>query len=182
MSQRTTPSSQLRTVTAPMRSRVRIRGSLAPQGAVLHQGHRTRKVYMGPARVFENGDEATAAVAAGEIEPGDVVVIRGQSASVEDSDLSSVTSALEVQRLDEDVALVTDGPCPATGGGTVVGEVSPAATAGGPLAWITDGEPVRIDVREGRVDVLVDLAGRVAGNGGPVRVSNRPTTFWMSAG
>ena len=73
----------------------------------------------------------------------------------------AVTAALAGHRLDEDVALVTDGRFSGASHGIVVGHVSPEAAAGGPLAFINDGDPIRIDVREGRVDVLADLAGRL---------------------
>jgi dihydroxy-acid dehydratase len=137
-------------------------GSLAPEGAVVKLVGHGRRVHLGPARVFDGEAAAFAAVQAREIHPGDVLVIRGEGPRGGPGmpEMLAVTAALSGQGLADEVALVTDGRFSGASHGLVVGHVSPEAASGGPLAYVVDGDPIRIDVSERRVDVLADLQGR----------------------
>src|SRR5262249_21178223 len=124
-------------------------------------GH-DRELHEGPARVFEHEEAAYAAVAAGAISAGDVVVIRneGPRGGPGMREMLQVTGALVGAGLADDVALVTEGRFSGATHGFMVGHVSPEAADGGPIARVRDGDRIRIDVAARRLDVLADLAGR----------------------
>jgi dihydroxy-acid dehydratase len=157
-------------IETPLKSRGGIavlRGNLAPEGCVVKLAGHDRTEHRGPARVFDSEDDCFAAVKAGTIEPGDVVVIRyeGPAGGPGMREMLHVTGALVGEGLGDDVALVTDGRFSGATHGFMVGHVSPEAFHGGPLAALREGDTVVIDVeaRELRVELSDDeLAARLA--------------------
>jgi dihydroxy-acid dehydratase len=136
-----------------------LHGNLAPEGCVVKMAGHERPFHRGPARVFEREEDAFAAVRAGRIRPGDVVVIRyeGPRGGPGMREMLGVTAALVGQGLGEQVALITDGRFSGATRGLMVGHVAPEAARGGPIAAIREGDPVVIDVNE-RV-LHLDLPG-----------------------
>ena len=128
-----------------------LRGSLAPGGCVVKMSGHERSHHRGPARVFEREEDAFAAVSAGAIRAGDVVVIRyeGPRGGPGMREMLGVTAALVGQGLGESVALVTDGRFSGATRGLMVGHVAPEAAMGGPIAAVREGDLIEIDV-EGR--------------------------------
>jgi dihydroxy-acid dehydratase len=125
-----------------------LRGNLAPEGGVLKvTGAGTRR-HAGPARVFDCEEDAFAAVSAGRIQPGDVVVVRyeGPKGGPGMREMLAVTAALVGQGLKDRVALVTDGRFSGATHGLMIGHVAPEAAVGGPIALLRDGDRVEIDV------------------------------------
>jgi dihydroxy-acid dehydratase len=141
-----------------------LHGSLAPRGAVVKLVGHERRMHEGPARVFDGEPAAFAAVERGAVGRGDVVVVRheGPRGAPGMPEMLAVTAALVGAGLGEHVALVTDGRFSGATRGLVVGHVAPEAAAGGPIARLRDGDPIRIDVEAGRVDVLADLSTRAS--------------------
>ena len=139
-----------------------LRGSLAPDGCVIKLAGHKRHVHEGPARVFDGEEAAFAAVQAGQIAEGDVVVIRheGPKGGPGMREMLAVTAALIGRGLGGSVALVTDGRFSGATVGFMVGHVSPEAAVGGPIARLRDGDVVRIDVTARTLDALVDLSTR----------------------
>jgi dihydroxy-acid dehydratase len=111
--------------------------------------------HKGPARVFEREEDAFAAVKAGEIEKGDVVVIRyeGPVGGPGMREMLGVTAALAGAGLGEQVALLTDGRFSGATRGMMVGHVAPEAAVGGPIAAIRDGDVIVIDVKKRKLEV-----------------------------
>jgi dihydroxy-acid dehydratase len=144
-----------------------LRGNLAPDGCVVKLAGHGRRSHTGPARVFENEQEAFAAVKDGALEEGDVVVIRneGPSGGPGMREMLAVTAAIQGEGLGESVALLTDGRFSGATHGFMVGHVAPEAARGGPIAAVQEGDTVTIDVESRRLDVdLSDetIAERVA--------------------
>ncbi len=139
-------------------------GNLAPEGCILKLAGAGRTFFEGPARVFENEGEAFAAVQAGRIQAGDVVVIRneGPAGGPGMREMLAVTAALVGRGLGGSVALITDGRFSGATHGVMVGHVAPEAARGGPIALLRDGDPVRIDGETRRMDVQADLEARRA--------------------
>jgi dihydroxy-acid dehydratase len=140
-------------------------GELAPEGSVVKLAGQDVSRFEGPARVFDSEDAAFEAVQAGAICKGDVVVIRfeGPAGGPGMREMLAVTAALVGQGLSNDVALVTDGRFSGATHGFMVGHVSPEAAAGGPIAFVKDGDPVTLDVVARRLDVEIgaeDFAAR----------------------
>jgi dihydroxy-acid dehydratase len=137
-----------------------LRGNLAPEGCVVKLSGHERVHHRGPARVFECEEEAMAAVTAGSIVAGDVVVIRneGPAGGPGMREMLSVTAALVGEGLGEDVALLTDGRFSGATRGFMAGHVAPEALAGGPIAAVRDGDAITIDVANRRMDVELDDA------------------------
>jgi dihydroxy-acid dehydratase len=127
-----------------------LHGNLAPEGCVVKMAGHERPYHRGPARVFEREEDAFAAVRAGRIRPGDVVVIRyeGPRGGPGMREMLGVTAALVGQGLGEQVALITDGRFSGATRGLMVGHVAPEAARGGPIAAIREGDTVVIDVNE----------------------------------
>jgi dihydroxy-acid dehydratase len=127
-----------------------LHGNLAPEGCVVKMAGHERPYHRGPARVFEREEDAFAAVRAGAIRPGDVVVIRyeGPRGGPGMREMLGVTAALVGQGLGEQVALITDGRFSGATRGLMVGHVAPEAAAGGPLAAVREGDTLVIDVNE----------------------------------
>ncbi len=135
-------------------------GNLAPQGCVVKLVGHERLRHEGPARVFDSEEACFAAVAAGGIVAGDVVVIRyeGPAGGPGMREMLHVTGALVGAGLGDTVALVTDGRFSGATHGLMVGHVAPEAAHGGPLAALADGDLVVVDVeaRELRVELTGD--------------------------
>jgi dihydroxy-acid dehydratase len=126
---------------------VMLHGNLCPEGAVAKvAGLQTRRL-TGPARVFEGEEACAGAIQKRQIEPGDVVVIRGEGpvGGPGMREMLAVTAALVGQGLGESVGLITDGRFSGGTHGLVVGHVSPEAWVGGPIALLRDGDRVTID-------------------------------------
>jgi len=134
-----------------------LRGNLAPEGCVVKLVGHERKLHRGPARVFDSEEECFAAVSAGAIQPGDVVVIRyeGPAGGPGMREMLHVTAALVGAGLGDSVALVTDGRFSGATRGLMVGHVAPEAARGGPIAALREGDAVVVDVenRELRVEL-----------------------------
>jgi dihydroxy-acid dehydratase len=141
-----------------------LRGSLAPEGCVLKLAGHDRERHVGPARVFDGEEAAFAAVQAGSIQPGDVVVIRyeGPRGGPGMREMLAVTAALVGRGLGDSVALVTDGRFSGATYGMMAGHVAPEAEQGGPIALVQDGDVITFDVASRRLDVDADLSARAA--------------------
>jgi dihydroxy-acid dehydratase len=144
-----------------------LRGNLAPEGAVVKLAGHERPVHTGPARVFDSEADCKAAVYGGVVEPGEVVVVRGEGPAGAPGmpEMLAITSAIVGRGLGESVALVTDGRFSGATRGLMVGHVSPEAVRGGPIGLLRDGDIVTIDVDARRLEVdLTDdeLAARAA--------------------
>jgi dihydroxy-acid dehydratase len=144
-----------------------LRGSLAPEGAVVKIAGMTAEQaeFEGPARVFDGEQGAMEAVLTGRISDGDVIVIRyeGPKGGPGMREMLAVTSAVKGAGLGGTVALLTDGRFSGATHGFSIGHVAPEATDGGPIAFVEEGDRIRIDVPNRSMDLLVDdaeLAGR----------------------
>ncbi len=136
-----------------------LRGSLAPDGAVIKVAalNDDMREHEGPAVVFDSEEEATEAILGGEIDEGDVVVIRyeGPAGGPGMREMLTPTSALCGMGLDDSVALVTDGRFSGGTRGPCVGHVCPEAYRGGPIAVVEEGDTVVLNVNEKRLDLNV---------------------------
>jgi dihydroxy-acid dehydratase len=143
---------------APTGGLVILRGNLAPEGSVVKMSGHTRPFHSGPARVFDSEEAAFAAVQAGAITSGDVVVIRyeGPRGGPGMREMLAVTAAIVGAGLGESVALVTDGRFSGATQGLMVGHLAPEAAVGGPIAALRDGDTITLDVASR--DIHVDLA------------------------
>lgn len=125
-------------------------GNLAPEGAVVKQAVVAPEMlqHVGPARVFDSEEAVTAAIVAGHFEEGDVLVVRyeGPKGGPGMREMLTATSMLSGMGLDDKVALLTDGRFSGATRGAAIGHISPEAAAGGPLAVVRDGDPIRIDI------------------------------------
>ncbi|AFK22446.1 dihydroxy-acid dehydratase [Pyrococcus sp. ST04] len=136
-----------------------LRGSLAPEGAVIKISAVSGiEHFEGTAKVYDSEEDATRAILGGEIEKGDVVVIRyeGPKGGPGMREMLTPTSAIAGMGLDRDVALITDGRFSGATRGISIGHVSPEAAEGGPIALVENGDIIRIDLKAKRVDLLVD--------------------------
>ena len=144
-----------------------LHGNLAPEGCVVKVAGYERLSHTGPARVFESEEECFAAVKAGGIEAGDVVVIRneGPAGGPGMREMLQVTAALVGEGLGDKVALLTDGRFSGATRGLMAGHVAPEAVKGGPIAAVRDGDEITLDVSARRLDVKLsdeEIADRVA--------------------
>ena len=142
-------------------------GSLAPNGSVVKVAGIDQTTFAGTARVFDGEQPALEAILAGAIAPGTVVVIRyeGPKGGPGMREMLAVTGAMKGAGRGNDCALVTDGRFSGGTHGLCIGHVAPEAVDGGPIALVEDGDPVRIDVSDHRVDLAVpddELARRRA--------------------
>jgi dihydroxy-acid dehydratase len=137
-----------------------LRGSLAPEGAVVKTAGFDATVFEGTARVFDREQPAMDAVTDGMLAPGDVVVIRyeGPRGGPGMREMLAVTSAIKGAGLGKDVLLLTDGRFSGGTTGLCIGHVAPEASDGGPIAFVRDGDRVRLDVEARTLDLLVDPA------------------------
>jgi dihydroxy-acid dehydratase len=150
-----------------------LRGNLSPEGCVVKLAGHERRRHSGPARVFDGEDAAMEVVLAGEINKGDVVVIRneGPAGGPGMREMLAVTAAINGTGVGEHVALLTDGRFSGATHGFMVGHVAPEAVRGGPLAAVRDGDIITIDVDAKRLDVELDdeeIARRVEAYDPPV--------------
>lgn len=144
-----------------------LRGNLAPEGCVAKLVGHERTLYRGPARVFDREEDAFAAVQAGGIHAGDVVVIRyeGPKGGPGMREMLGVTAAIAGAGLGGDVALITDGRFSGATHGLMVGHIAPEAAVGGPLAALRDGDLVTVDIAARKLSVELTsqaLAERLA--------------------
>ncbi|WP_394839958.1 dihydroxy-acid dehydratase [Pendulispora rubella] len=168
----------IRTVDEPVKKRggfAILRGDLAPEGCVVKLAGHDRNEHSGEARVFDSEEEAFAAVQAGQIRAGDVVIIRyeGPRGGPGMREMLAVTAAIVGQGLSDSVALITDGRFSGATYGLMAGHVSPEAALGGPIAFVRSGDKVTLNVAMRRIDVDADLAAR-AKDGLPRRASRYP--------
>ncbi|MFF1610713.1 dihydroxy-acid dehydratase [Amycolatopsis sp. NPDC058278] len=145
-----------------------LRGSLAPEGAVVKSAGFDTANFEGPARVFEREQEAMAALNEGRIEAGDVVVIRyeGPKGGPGMREMLAITAAIKGAGLGKDVLLLTDGRFSGGTTGLCIGHVAPEAVDGGPIAFVRTGDRIAVDIKARSIDLLVDaaeLASRRAG-------------------
>jgi dihydroxy-acid dehydratase len=154
-----------------------LRGNLAPDGCVVKLSGHERVHHRGPARVFEGEEAAMAAVTQGEIQAGDVVVIRneGPAGGPGMREMLAVTAAIVGEGLGESVALLTDGRFSGATRGFMAGHIAPEAVQGGPIAAVADGDTITIDVAGRRLDVDLsdeELARRLAAYEPPPLLTN----------
>ncbi len=125
-------------------------GNLAPEGAVAKISGKEGEAFTGKARVFDREEDALAAILAGKIKKGDVIVIRyeGPRGGPGMREMLSPTSAIMGRGLGSDVALITDGRFSGGTHGFVVGHITPEAFVGGPLAFVKNGDAITIDARK----------------------------------
>ena len=137
-----------------------LRGSLAPDGAVVKSAGFDSDVFEGPARVFDGEQGVMEAIEQGTLDKGCVVVIRyeGPRGGPGMREMLMVTGAIKGAGLGKDVLLLTDGRFSGGTTGLCVGHVAPEATDGGPIALVQDGDPVRLDLGARTLDLLVDAA------------------------
>lgn len=139
-----------------------LRGNLAPDGCVVKRSAVAPEmlVHEGPAKVFESEEEAIAAIYAGKIEAGDVVVIRyeGPAGGPGMREMLSPTSAIAGMGLDKAVALITDGRFSGATRGASIGHISPEAVRGGLIAYVKDGDRIAINIPAYRIELKVDEA------------------------
>ncbi len=141
-----------------------LRGNIAEEGCVLKVSGKDIPPFEGPARVFDSEAEAFAATQAGLIKAGDVVIIRymGPKGAPGMPEMLAVTAALVGAGLGDKVALLTDGRFSGATHGFCIGHVAPEAYAGGAIALVQDGDPIRIDLQSRRLECLADLESRKA--------------------
>lgn len=135
-----------------------LHGSLAPEGAVVKSAGLEDDVFEGAAKVFEDEEDAMAALTHGGIGSGDAVVIRyeGPAGGPGMREMLGVTGAIKGAGLGKEVMLLTDGRFSGATTGFCVGHVAPEAVKGGPIALVQSGDRIRLDARTRRLDLLVD--------------------------
>ncbi len=136
-----------------------LKGNLAPHGCVVKQSAvpAEMRVHTGPARVFDSEEDAVTAIFDGAIREGDVVVIRyeGPQGGPGMREMLTPTSAISGMGLSTSVALITDGRFSGATKGPAVGHVSPEAAAGGPIAFVEEGDEITIDIDAGTITLAV---------------------------
>ncbi len=146
-----------------------LKGNLAPDGCVVKRSAVLPEmlVHEGPARVFDSEEEAQAAINAGAIQPGDVVVIRyeGPKGGPGMREMLNPTSAIMGMGLGNSVALITDGRFSGATRGACIGHVSPEAASGGAIGVVREGDRIRIDIPANTISLLIpdeELEARMA--------------------
>jgi dihydroxy-acid dehydratase len=134
-----------------------LRGSLAPEGAVVKVAGITLETFEGPARVFDGEQLALAALFDHQIHPGDVVIIRteGPRGGPGMREMLQITAAIKGAGLGKDVLLVTDGRFSGGTTGLCIGHVAPESEVGGPLGLVEEGDRVRVDLPGRSLDLLI---------------------------
>jgi len=137
-----------------------LHGSLAPEGAVVKTAGFDLASFEGPARVFERERAAMDALTAGTIEKGDVVVIRyeGPKGGPGMREMLAITAAIKGAGLGKDVLLLTDGRFSGGTTGLCIGHIAPEAVDAGPIAFVRDGDLIRVDIAARSLDLLVEPA------------------------
>ncbi|HUW74022.1 MAG TPA: dihydroxy-acid dehydratase [Methyloceanibacter sp.] len=149
----------------PIGGVVGLRGTLAPEGAIVKVAGLTNMKFRGPARCFDGEEEAFAAVSAKKYDEGDVIVIRyeGPKGGPGMREMLSTTAALYGQGMGDKVALITDGRFSGATRGFCVGHVGPEAAVCGPIGLVRDGDMIMLDAEDGIIDLEVgedELAAR----------------------
>ncbi|MBC7402266.1 MAG: dihydroxy-acid dehydratase, partial [Microbacteriaceae bacterium] len=145
-----------------------LHGSLAPEGSVVKTAGFDSTLFEGPARVFERERAAMDALEAGTITKGDIVVIRyeGPKGGPGMREMLSITARIKGAGLGKDVLLLTDGRFSGGTTGLCIGHIAPEAVDAGPIAFVRDGDLIRVDIAARSLDLLVDeteLAARRSG-------------------
>jgi dihydroxy-acid dehydratase len=145
-----------------------LKGTLAPDGAVVKTAGFDATVFEGPARVFERERAAMDALTEGRIGHGDVVIIRyeGPKGGPGMREMLAITAAIKGAGLGKDVLLLTDGRFSGGTTGLCIGHIAPEAVDAGPIAFVRDGDLIRVDIAARTLDLLVDeteLASRREG-------------------
>jgi len=159
-----TPNSTLGTLDKPLQpgpSVIMLYGSLAPEGAIMKLGSGGKAAtFRGRCRVFESQEDAMAALSAGEITGGEVIVLRGLGARGGPGVASAswFVAAINGTDLGKDIAVITDGQLSGLNRGFTIGQVMPEAADGGPIALVRDGDQVFINVAERKVMLEIDAA------------------------
>lgn len=134
-------------------------GNIAPNGSIVKRSAVASEMMVneGTAKVFDSEESAIGAIYAGKIKPGDVVVIRyeGPAGGPGMREMLSPTSAIAGMKLDTTVALITDGRFSGASRGAAIGHISPEAQAGGPIAYVKDGDRIKIDIPNYSIELLV---------------------------
>ncbi|RJN33269.1 dihydroxy-acid dehydratase [Nesterenkonia natronophila] len=135
-----------------------LRGSLAPEGAVVKSAGFDAEVFEGTARVFEREQQALKALEEGQIQAGDVVVIRyeGPKGGPGMREMLAITGAIKGAGLGKDVLLITDGRFSGGTTGLCIGHIAPEAVDAGPIAFIADGDAIRVDIAGRTIDLQVN--------------------------
>ncbi|MGB4068886.1 MAG: dihydroxy-acid dehydratase [Nitrospira sp.] len=158
---RETPGQQvLRPLASPIKPTgglVILKGNLAPEGCVVKVAGHSMTKFQGRAKVYEREEDAFVAVKAGQIKPGDVVVIRyeGPSGGPGMREMLGVTAAIVGAGLGDSVALLTDGRFSGATHGLMAGHVAPEAVKGGPIAAVKNGDTITFDIPKRRLDVAL---------------------------
>ncbi len=167
---RETPGQQvLRPLTHPIKATgglVILKGNLAPDGCVVKVAGHSMTKFQGRAKVYDREEDAFVAVKAGQIKPGDVVVIRyeGPSGGPGMREMLGVTAAIVGAGLGDSVALLTDGRFSGATHGLMAGHVAPEAAKGGPIASVKNGDTITFDIPKRRLDVALsqkEIASRL---------------------
>jgi dihydroxy-acid dehydratase len=134
-----------------------LKGSLAPEGAVMKLAGVQSKKFVGRARVFDTEEDAFEAVSSRRIVEGNIIVIRyeGPKGGPGMREMLAVTAAVVGQGLGEKVAMVTDGRFSGATRGFMIGHVAPEAMVGGPIALVRGDDQIIIDMQKGRIDLMV---------------------------
>jgi len=137
-----------------------LKGSFAPEGAVVKTAGFDAATFEGPARVFERERAAMDALTNGEIQKGDVVVIRyeGPKGGPGMREMLAITAAIKGAGLGADVLLLTDGRFSGGTTGLCIGHIAPEAVDAGPVAFVRDGDLIRVDIASRSIDLIVDEA------------------------
>ncbi|MEY4366720.1 MAG: hypothetical protein RLZ28_135 [Actinomycetota bacterium] len=135
-----------------------LKGSMAPEGAVVKTAGFDLESFTGPARVFERERAAMDALTEGKINAGDVVVIRyeGPKGGPGMREMLAITGAIKGAGLGKDVLLLTDGRFSGGTTGLCIGHIAPEATEGGPIALVRDGDLIRVDIAARSLELLVE--------------------------
>ncbi len=164
---------------------VGLRGSLAPDGAIVKVAGMARLEFTGPAQVYDCEEDCFAAVERREIREGSVVVIRyeGPKGGPGMREMLSTTAALYGQGMGEKVALITDGRFSGATRGFCIGHVGPEAADCGPIALIEDGDEIRIDASKGTIDlnVAADILAARKANWKPRSTDYQSGALWRYA-
>ncbi|HSW17242.1 MAG TPA: dihydroxy-acid dehydratase, partial [Ramlibacter sp.] len=181
------PSQHLRTLQDPISrgaSLLIMRGSLAPEGGIYKMGNADEKAqrFVGRAKVFRGQEEAIGALGQGLIPPGTVAVLKGLGpiGGPGMALASSFVAAIDGAGLSKTVAVVTDGQLSGLNRGIAIGQVCPEAGAGGPIAFVEDGDEIVVDVARRTVDLNVpaDVLAERARRAGPWQVADE--RGWLS--
>lgn len=134
-----------------------LKGNLAPEGCVVKVAGHSMTKFQGPAKVYDREEDAFVAVKAGQIKPGDVVVIRyeGPAGGPGMREMLGVTAAIVGAGLGDSVALLTDGRFSGATHGLMAGHVAPEAVKGGPIAAVKNGDVITFDILKRRLDVAL---------------------------